>query len=354
MERRRAEIQSRGAEYFEQIVADREEETLHLEFKTISRDGGRLTREDKNTLGRAVGGMANAEGGVLILGIETQTSDGIDRAAAKRAIKTLQRTTNLVRSYISDVLSPQHTGIAVFCIDEQGKEDEGFIVIDVPQSLDRPHYSNFHHQYFRRGSDRTRVLEHSEIRELMFAAREGKIEVKVSAAAGHINRSSSRIRGLIQLSIRNIGLVPVTAPYLKVSPAKWQLAPAAPSASVRRLTSDTSGIYTHDIIHVDDEVPMAVRSCHVRFNAGVDLVFAPAIQKIQESRDEASFCVRADDDGPAPDDVDILFGPFEVTFGAMNVAPRAVKFDLSKWKMFEMIAKVVLDEDRVRAAHSSR
>jgi hypothetical protein len=189
------------------------------------------------------------------------------------------------------------------------------------------------------------VLEHSEIRELMFAVREGKIEVKVSAGAGQISRSSSRrIRGLIQLSIRNIGLVPVTAPYLKVSPAKWQLAPAAPNASERRLTSDTIGIYAHDIIHVDDEVPMAARSCHVGFNAGVDLVFAPAIQKIQESRDETSFWVRADDGGPTHDDVDILFGPFEVTFGAMYVPPRTAKFDLSKWEMFEMIAKVALEE----------
>src|SRR6516225_4673692 len=106
MERRSAEIQSRGSEYFEQIVSNGEEETLHLEFKIISQAGGPLTKDDKKTIGKALGGMANAEGGVLILGIETETSDGIDRAVAKRAIKTLQRTTNFVRSYISDVLSP--------------------------------------------------------------------------------------------------------------------------------------------------------------------------------------------------------------------------------------------------------
>jgi hypothetical protein len=350
MDRRSAEIQSRGAEYFEQIVADKEEETLHLEFKTISHDGGRLTRVDKDTIGRAVGGMANAEGGVLILGIETETSDGIDRAAAKRAIKTLRRTTNLVRAYISDVLSPQHTGIEVFCIDEQGKTDEGFIVIDVPQSFDRPHYSNSHHQYFRRGWDRTRVLEHSEIRELMFAVREGKIEVKVSAAAGQVSRAPRQVRGLIQLSIRNVGLVPVTAPYLKVYSAEWQLAPEAPSSLRRRLSPHTIGIYTLDIVHIDDEVPLAMRPYHIYFKEDVDV--ALAIREIQESRDETSFRIRAGDDGPT--DVDILFGPFEVTFGAANVAPRTVKCDFSKWEMFEMIAKIVLDEDRVRAAHSSR
>jgi predicted HTH transcriptional regulator len=162
MERRSAVILSRGTEYFEQIVADREEETLHLEFKTLSHDGGHLKNDDKKMIGKSIGGMANAEGGVLIIGVETETSDGVDVAVRKRAIKSLERTTNLVRSYISDVLSPQHVGIEVFCEDEQGKQDEGFIVIDVPSSSNRPHFSNSHHQYFRRGSDRTRVLEHSE------------------------------------------------------------------------------------------------------------------------------------------------------------------------------------------------
>jgi hypothetical protein len=47
IEDRTAQIRSLGGEYFEQIVASREEETFHLEFKTLSRDGGQLTKEDK-------------------------------------------------------------------------------------------------------------------------------------------------------------------------------------------------------------------------------------------------------------------------------------------------------------------
>jgi hypothetical protein len=335
IEDRTAQIRSLKGEYFEQTVASHEEETLHLEFKTLSRDGSQLTRDDRKTIGEAVSGMANAEGGVLILGIETETSNGIDVAAAKRPIKNLQRTTNLVRSCISDALSPPHPGIEVFCVSEQGKQDEGFIVIDVPHSSNRPHYSNSNHRYFRRGSNGTRVLEHSEIRELMFAVREGNIEVRVSGQTQSL--SGDRISGLILLSIHNIGPVPVTAPYLKVSPDDgWVRAPEAPNSEVRQSPPNTVGIYTtHAILHIDDRFPMAARSCavHLRENRfGLRLPPPTILKMIRESKDQDSF------------DVDRLFGPFEMTFGAMNAPPKTVKFDLDKWDMFEMIAKAVLKE----------
>ena len=60
-------------------------------------------------------------------------------------------------------------------------------------------------------------------------------------------------------------------------------------------------------------------------------------------RDETDFCIKAVN-GPANDYVNILFVQFEVTIGAMNVPPRTAKFDLSKWEMFEIMAKAALDE----------
>jgi Putative DNA-binding domain len=343
-DRRSTQIRERGVEYIDQILTDREEETLHLEFKTLSRDGGQLTKEDKRTIGKAVGGLANAEGGVLILGIETETSNGIDVALAKRPIKNLPRTTNLVQSCVSDALSPQLPGIEVFPVEEQGTPDLGFIVIDVPPSSNRPHYSNSHHQYFRRGSDRTRVLEHSEVRELMFAVREGNVEVVMSAPQVGTSVSSGLIAGQILLSIRNIGPVPVTAPYLKITPGEgWTYASGGSGLFLRQLPPNTTGFYTHDIIHVDDQLPMAARNSGVAFVADFDIdELGPRIMKIRETRDEHSFWVNRD---KATEHFDRLFGPFEVTFGAMNVPPKKAKFDLSKWEMFEMFAKMMLGEE---------
>ena len=56
-----------------ELLAVSAEETLHLEFKTLSDSTGeKLTKEDRRVLARAVCGMANAEGGHIVLGVETR------------------------------------------------------------------------------------------------------------------------------------------------------------------------------------------------------------------------------------------------------------------------------------------
>jgi hypothetical protein len=80
---------------------------------------------------------------------------------------------------------------------------------------------------------------------------------------------------------------------------------------------------------------MAARFYAVRLKEkhfGLRLEPASILRMIRESKDQDSF------------DVDRLFGPFEVTFGAMNVPPKTAKFGLDKLDMFEMIAKNVLKE----------
>jgi predicted HTH transcriptional regulator len=153
----------------DELIAANAEETLHLEFKTLSDSSGeRLTKEDRRVLARAICGMANAEGGKIIIGIETKRVDNVDVAVAAKPIGNVERMRNLLVAAIPEMISPQHAGIMVT------RSGRGFLVVDVPQSEVRPHYSNVHHQYFRRGSDGTRILEHAEIRELMFAIREAK------------------------------------------------------------------------------------------------------------------------------------------------------------------------------------
>ena len=51
-------IKHAGAEYFSDIVVRQEEESLHLEFKTLSQEGGVLIKEDKRIIARAIAGFA--------------------------------------------------------------------------------------------------------------------------------------------------------------------------------------------------------------------------------------------------------------------------------------------------------
>ncbi|WP_316205388.1 ATP-binding protein [Bradyrhizobium sp. SZCCHNS3004] len=247
-------IKSEGPAYFDDLVSRREEETLHLEFKTLSCAGGELKRDDKKVIAKAIAGLANAEGGVLLIGIATVRVDGMDAASEKRTVMQLSRTTNLVRASIPEMLSPQHHRIDVFPIEEISKPDEGFIVVVVPASLERPHYSNVHHQYFRRGSDRTRVMEHSEVRELMFASREGNLELvgRVLPGMPIVSPGHVSLGVRYELVLRNLGQVPARAAYVRIAREGWT---NHASIAIRPSANGHIGYYTtrDELIHVQDE-----------------------------------------------------------------------------------------------------
>lgn len=337
-ERRSDNIRSTGGAYFDQIVADGEEETLHLEFKTLSHDGGKITREDRRLIAEAVTGLANAEGGVLVIGIKTQKADGIDVAVAKQSIKQLTRTTNLIRAAIPEMLSPQHTGIDVFPVEELGKQDEGFIVIDVPESSDRPHYSNTHHQYFRRGSDRTRVMEHGEVRDLMFATREGRLDCMLRLWLG-ASTGDLKFAVNLALTLENVGRVPVKSPYIRIAKAAgWRA--SSPDVQPRQAANGTSGFYPTPgtIIHVHDELGLAYMEAGLDFSGTGRSHLEDAIDVVKRDNSGAvmaPFREMMTLEGRLADQ------PVQVSgfYGAENVPMKAFELSVDKAALLAMFCK---------------
>jgi predicted HTH transcriptional regulator len=156
-------IRRRGLEALEELLAEREEETLHLEFKTLAdHSSGTLTRDDRRTLAKAVCGLANAEGGTLIIRVESQNVEGIDVATGLRPISHVRRVRNRLVSALADFLSPQHQRISELVIVDPAHADAGgYIILHVAESDRRPHMSVPDHRYYRRGSQGTRTLEHA-------------------------------------------------------------------------------------------------------------------------------------------------------------------------------------------------
>jgi hypothetical protein len=110
-----AGIAQNGESAIDDMIAERREESLHLEFKTLSSDAN-LTRDDRKMLAKAICGFANAEGGLLIVGVETKKSDGVDVAFAKRSIADLNRFRRLIEAALPEMLSPQHTAIKLLTV----------------------------------------------------------------------------------------------------------------------------------------------------------------------------------------------------------------------------------------------
>ncbi|WP_315742209.1 AlbA family DNA-binding domain-containing protein [Bradyrhizobium sp. SZCCHNR1075] len=334
-------IKSEGAAYFDDIESRREEETLHLEFKSLSHSGGDLKKDDKKLIAKAVTGLANAEGGVLIIGIATLRVDGVDVATEKRPIKQLSRTTNLIRASIPEMLSPQHPRVEVFEIDQPGKADEGFIVVAVPASLERPHYSNVHHQYFRRGSDGTRVMEHSEVRELMFASREGQLELAGCVLAEPILLPGQLFFSLrYTLVIRNVGQVPASAPYVRIAQNGWSGTDRR--IGVRPSANGHIGFYAtrDEPIHAQDERHFAYIQTGLDFRRTGALNFRDAIRIVRKDGWHALRMFPSSHLQPLGTDIPDVNIRASGLYGAENATAKEFDLTIDKIELLRLFCEV--------------
>jgi hypothetical protein len=162
------DLVTHGFAAVEQLVASRTEETPQLEFKT-KRESSKLDldKEDRRALGESLSGFANAVGGLLVIGVETERPDGVDRACAIRHIENLEQVADRYRAYLPDCVSPPVSGARVVGLD--AGNGTGVILVDVPRGDARPHMSMApsHQRYYRRSADRFVPMMHYEVDEMM-------------------------------------------------------------------------------------------------------------------------------------------------------------------------------------------
>jgi hypothetical protein len=327
-----------GAGAIHALVLFKREESLHLEFKTITpTKEGKLTRDDRKLLATAICGFSNAEGGLLVVGIGTSKVDGADVASLLQPINNITQVGGYVRSIISEILSPQHVGIFVHVVSEDSEPTTGYLVIAIPPSELRPHMSIADHRYHRRGSAGTRVLEHAEVRELMFALREGRLDVTpemiVKAYTGDLKFDID-----LALTLKNVGRVPVNAPYIKLNQSDWRPVEPEPRMQGRRSVF-VSGVYgSRDVlIHVGDELPIALLATGLDFRKTGQIDVLQALAVIEQSGTLESFamCPKGlmQPMGSVTKDVEIDFAG---VYGAENCAAKDFSFKFGKEDFLKM------------------
>lgn len=324
------EILAGGEASIEQMIHERREETLHLEFKCLSSASG-FNRDDRKLIAKAITGFCNAEGGILIVGIETTRIDGIDVATKTRPIAELERIHNLIKAAVPEMLSPQHYGITVERISISSAPDRGFIIIAVPESDNRPHMDILEQRYFRRGGDGTRVLVHQEIRELMLAGRVGALEIRCGMIPG-ASMGDLRFDIKLALILCNTGRVPVVAPYVHIDGGGWGMVPAQIPLTTR-FNGKRQGVYgSRDIlIHLDDEMPIAQRETGLDFRGTGQTVISGAVELIKKSQALHVFRMAPwgqimNTFGAIPDVSIKVSG----SFGAENAVAKRFEFDIDK------------------------
>ena len=175
-----------GLSVIKAMIASGSEETQYLDFKRKA-DPGRtdLQRDDKKALGEAVSGFANADGGVLIVGVGTSIADGLDRAASEHPIDNVREVAERYRAYLNECASPPVPDCEVVEIQSEA-DSSGFIAIRIPKSELRPHMSvaPTHHRFYRRTADRFEPMARYEIEDLFRLRRSPNLELVLKTDPG--------------------------------------------------------------------------------------------------------------------------------------------------------------------------
>ena len=199
----------------------RVEEHQTLEYKPrgllVLQDGSLIRPQHRAdirgavALAKSVASFANADGGLLVLGVKekVQKSRGIAQKIYPGQITWLPST--VTREYIQDqlnaLISPPLERIVVVPIRRPRHPLEAVYLLDVEASLRAPHRVN-ELFYYQRSNQTTREMQHFEIADLFGARRKPVLELTATVLGGSITGSGDGrplFRGTIFLALKNTG-----------------------------------------------------------------------------------------------------------------------------------------------------
>jgi hypothetical protein len=191
----------------------REQENHMLEFKEVSTEDF-SEKEDRNNLGAALSGFANAGGGVIVWGVKAKReSDGTDRVIATPGIAKpqllLSRLTELTGHACSPlVLGVQHRVLA-------GRGNPPFVATLVPASDSGPHMcmlgsGSTTYRYFFRSGGSFMPMQHFQIADMF--GRRARPELHVEH---YENTSGDSFAFAVRITNRGRGAA--QAPFLQLN-----------------------------------------------------------------------------------------------------------------------------------------
>jgi hypothetical protein len=161
----------------ESYVELKQEEHLHLEFKTL-KNAELTSGDDKRNIARCISGFANSSGGIVIWGIDARkNSDGVDCAGA---IVELQKPAVLVshlNTLSGDAASPIIDGLRHKPI-VNSKTGGGVVSTYVPETDGGPYMAMLGEQrYYKRSGDSFYQMEHFDLEDMFGRRQKPNLEI---------------------------------------------------------------------------------------------------------------------------------------------------------------------------------
>ncbi len=285
-------------------------------------------------LGRALSGFANAEGGVLVIGMKTaqMQSSTVDVASALAPSADAELVRNRIAGMVPEILDPELPGIAVYFIAEPSAG--GFVVVDVPRSETRPHMSMKDHRYYRRDSQSTHIMAHREIRDLVLSINQASPTVETEVSCGKFEGWCLDIE--VKIYLTNPSNVPLFAPFMSIripnraanfnQPLRFN---SKQSRNYRTVFADRT-----ILMHRGDEEWICTATYRVYFGVSPDtLISASTAVKLLRDDGAGSIIISGDrSNSPVSDGI----YPIELLIGGENATPTAYTIEFSKSELMDI------------------
>lgn len=205
-----------GCSALEQLIADREPESLFLDFKRSPQDGvsKTLAPEDNKNLSKAISGFANSSGGIVVWGVDCRRDPSTgNEIAEKHPLIDAGGFNTKLQAAVSRTTIPAHPGVQVLFFDEPTQSPAGYVVVYVPQSLIGPIRSVVsNHYHVRTGSDFS-FLPHDVLAGMFGRVPQPNIDLNFVSHPARLE-SSGNLTIAFGLVAVNLGAVIGERPYL--------------------------------------------------------------------------------------------------------------------------------------------
>jgi hypothetical protein len=204
----------------EELIDDREPESLFLDFKRSPNDGvgKQLAPEDSKNLSKAISGFGNSSGGVVIWGVDCHRdpADGVERAK-KQPLQDAVGFATKLQSAISRATIPPHSGVQVHAFVESPDSTAGYAAILIPQSLIGPLRSVVkNNYYFRSGSD-FGIIPHDVLAGMFGKAPQPSVDMNIAWYPTRLNQRPDHFTLALGLFAVNFGAVISERPYVSIA-----------------------------------------------------------------------------------------------------------------------------------------
>lgn len=208
-----------GASALGQLIAEREPESLFLDFKRSPGEGaGRfLATEDNKNLSKAISGFANSSGGVVIWGVDCRReSETGNEVASRHPVSDADGLNTKLQAAISRATIPPHPDVQVLSFAEPENSPAGYVVVLVPQSQLGPIRSVVtNHYHLRTGSD-FGIIPHDVLAGMFGRLPQPQIDMNLISYPARLNSTPGHFTIAFGLVAVNFGAVLAERPYLSV------------------------------------------------------------------------------------------------------------------------------------------